>query len=81
MDGYIYIYTHTQTQKQIHRCIIINEYIIINLKVIAIKYEYLFPVGTEIKLYLIYLDAIFFHFFPKQFPHLKLKMTLHCPII
>ena len=47
------------------------------VKVIAIKYECLFPVGTEIKLYLIYLDAIFFNFFPKQFPHLKLKMTLH----
>ena len=29
----IHIYTHTQTQKQIHRCIIIKEYIIINLKV------------------------------------------------
>ena len=50
---------------------------IIFFKVIAIKYEYLFPVGTEIKLYLIYLNPIFFNFFPKQFPHLKLKMTLH----
>lgn len=70
------MHTHTQTQKQIHRCIIINEYIIINLKVIAIKYEYLFPVGTEIKTLFNISRCNLFQFFSKTISSFKIENDL-----